>query len=723
MTRSFLKLPYLLITIVFGISALHANAQPLQCPDNIGFENGNLNNWTFATGRCCPVFMGTPSAPVPGRHDLISTAGTDPYGGFPTIAPGGGNFSLKLGNSNVGAQAESATYYVRVPSTANNIFTIVYKYAVVFEDPRHDSTNQPSFMVNVFDSATGNPVPCNQFRFVASSSLPGFKKSTIGRDVYYKDWSSSSIDLSGLGGRTVAIQFTNSDCGLGGHFGYSYIDVSCGLFQSTKIFCNGVSNITLTAPPGFQLYEWFDSSTQTIIGNGEKLTIPTPPVAKTFGVILHPYVGFGCPDTVYTQFSREKMSLNPSSDTSICKGESTQLDVTANSTATPYTYSWLPTTGLSCVNCQSPVATPQSNTMYYVTITDTNGCFVTDSVFVEVHDVANASFTTPGDTFCMFEEVPFTINVANPSTAQFLWQVRDGGGQIVDEDFDKMTAKWFLNGPKTVFVTVSNFQCVDTASKDIFILYTPIASFDVKRNVCIDEEVKIYPVKDSGSYHWEVDGNSISETTYRDYHTVSWKSKGTNKIKLFIKNENGCETSSEETILVHDFPENNATNLTPGLCYGKEFKLSTTEGYRYSYDWEPPQYFDFNDRPVVTGIAEKTGYIYVHVTNTWDCTSTDSIYINAESCCEIVMPDAFTPNGDGINDTYKPMNGEQFEITNFLIANRRGQLVFSDITPSAEWDGMHNGKEAGGDTYTYYIKYRCSDGVVKEKKGTLLLLK
>jgi len=63
--------------------------------NNLDFEEGNFNGWTCQTGinSGYPAGSWTGSLPVTNRN-TIETGGTDPYGGFPKVAPGGGNFLL-----------------------------------------------------------------------------------------------------------------------------------------------------------------------------------------------------------------------------------------------------------------------------------------------------------------------------------------------------------------------------------------------------------------------------------------------------------------------------------------------------------------------------------------------------------------------------------------------------------------------------------------------------
>lgn len=711
----------LLLSLLFVSN--HVLSQGITCPPNLDFEYGNLNHWEFATGSCCPLGIGGPAGPTPGRHDLMTAGTNDPFGGFPVVPPNGGNYSLKLGNSSVGAQAESARYYVRVPNGSNNVFTLLYQYAVVFQDPGHSVSQQPRFNVNVYDSATGNPVPCNQFNFVASSNIPGFKQSTVNGSVYYKDWSTSSIDFSNIGGTTVVVEFTTGDCGLGGHFGYGYIDVKCAFFQSYTLYCQNVPTINISGPPGFEQYDWYDSATNTFLGSGQPLTVPTPSQTTTFAVVLKPYTGFGCPDTVYTRFETAPMYITKSGDTIICPGDSAQLDVTANSTAQPFTYSWTPTNGLSCVNCPNPIASPTVTTTYYVTVADTNRCTETDSIIVKVNDSARVNLTIPQDSICMYDRINILNDVNNPATAQYLWDVGDDGNIIDGDNTPSIISTWNKEGKKTVMVTVLNGYCKASDTGEIYVKYTPKAQFDIDHDICIGDNTVLRPVQYDGLYKWEIDEFSIPSTDFKDEYNITWNTLGPKVIKLTTTNVNGCVDDKIDTVVIHEYPEAVIRGDIAGLCIGKPFTLSTEEGLRYKYNWTPPQYFDNQHNATVNGIAERDVQIVLAVTNTWNCTSYDTITVDVPPCCEIVMPDAFTPNNDGVNDHYKPISTNGLEIVSFMIANRRGEVVYDNRDANKGWDGSHNGEPAALDTYNYYIKFLCTTGETKEAKGTVMLLR
>ena len=92
------------------------------------------------------------------------------------------------------------------------------------------------------------------------------------------------------------------------------------------------------------------------------------------------------------------------------------------------------------------------------------------------------------------------------------------------------------------------------------------------------------------------------------------------------------------------------------------------------------------------------------------------------------VPNAFSPNGDGKNDVFKPvlkMNSD-YSIVQFVVYNRWGQVVYNAATGngSAAWDGLYsNGKPADNGVYFYKIKIRFLDKSEVSKEGELHLIR
>lgn len=258
---------------------------------NVDFEGGTFAGWTGYTGTCCPISTTTPGL-VAGRHTITSGTGVDPFvPSIPVVSPFGGTYSCQLGNSNVGYEAERLVFTFPV-TAANPNFT--YQYAVILEDPSHGASDQPRFQVNI-KNQSGQTIPCGFYNVVAGSGIPGFQ-STSGGTIIYKEWSLVAVDLTNYIGQNITVEFQTGDCGQGGHFGYAYIDASCNPLQITTNYCPGDPIADLTAPPGFQSYQWSTGQTS------QTITVTNPTPGDSIMVVCTPYQGANCATTLKYKF-------------------------------------------------------------------------------------------------------------------------------------------------------------------------------------------------------------------------------------------------------------------------------------------------------------------------------------------------------------------------------------------------------------------------------------
>ncbi len=88
----------------------------------------------------------------------------------------------------------------------------------------------------------------------------------------------------------------------------------------------------------------------------------------------------------------------------------------------------------------------------------------------------------------------------------------------------------------------------------------------------------------------------------------------------------------------------------------------------------------------------------------------------------LFLPDAFSPNGDGINDTFKP-SGSFYDNFQMIIYNRWGQSIFQTTDAATGWDGTINGDRAPQGQYVYKVIIRDNTGRDFVKKGTVMLLR
>ncbi len=91
-----------------------------------------------------------------------------------------------------------------------------------------------------------------------------------------------------------------------------------------------------------------------------------------------------------------------------------------------------------------------------------------------------------------------------------------------------------------------------------------------------------------------------------------------------------------------------------------------------------------------------------------------------ERQADMWLPTAFTPNGDGLNDTFGPVvKSAQITDFEFIVYDRYGGRVFVSSSPDNRWDGTHSGKQVAEGGYLYYLKAKLQNGQTIERKGSV----
>jgi len=418
--------------------------------NNLDFESGDFTGWYGSTGfnpgSATPLITAFnppgffyPAGMVDGAenscnaHTIVNaSAGNDPYGGFPMVYPGGGNYSVRLGGekANVygpsyglpcnsgyhdpgrlfaqtttaggsgdvysGGEKISNSFVV---TKANALFT--YNYAVVLQDGGHPNGDQPYFEVSVLDSAN-NVIPCLQYyqQCTIGTPPPGYFKSTVRDSVFYCPWQSNSFDLSAYIGKAVTIIFTAAGCDQGGHFGYAYVDGSCGpkeLTINATSLCVGNTAVISSPPtcPGTTfLWSEIPSGSGIISGlTGSSITVNQSghyEVTITHGTCSYKI------DTTITFYPYPILTPASVSNSSCNGANNGTASVTVSGTPLPVTYTWSPAPGGGQGTAHVTGLGPGS---YTVTVSNSGGCS-TSTVVSITQPTAIVSANTQTNATC-----------------------------------------------------------------------------------------------------------------------------------------------------------------------------------------------------------------------------------------------------------------------------------------------------------------------------------
>jgi gliding motility-associated-like protein len=105
------------------------------------------------------------------------------------------------------------------------------------------------------------------------------------------------------------------------------------------------------------------------------------------------------------------------------------------------------------------------------------------------------------------------------------------------------------------------------------------------------------------------------------------------------------------------------------------------------------------------------------------CPGYDTLHIKVYKGPDIYVPNAFTPDGDGHNDLFRPVLAGTTELYYFNVYNRYGQLVFTTKQPGKGWDGRVNGINQPAGVFVWMVKAKDYLGKLIEKKGTVMLIR
>ena len=183
-------------------------------------------------------------------------------------------------------------------------------------------------------------------------------------------------------------------------------------------------------------------------------------------------------------------------------------------------------------------------------------------------------------------------------------------------------------------------------------------------------------------------------------------------------------------VLVGDYP---VVTLGPDLLLppGTQHTLASTvrNGPVSQYLWSPPVNLSCTGcaSPVVT-VQSNISYV-LRVTNSYGCSGSDTISI--KTICDnsnVFIPDAFTPDGDGLNDKFTIRASGSVRVKYFRIFNKWGEMVFERLNflpndPANGWDGRVKGVPVPPDVFVYTALVTCESGATFPFKGNVSVLK
>ncbi|MEN9523523.1 MAG: hypothetical protein RL065_1900 [Bacteroidota bacterium] len=374
-------------------------------------------------------------------------------------------------------------------------------------------------------------------------------------------------------------------------------------------------------------------------------------------------------------------------------------------------YSWQPNYSIDNIHLDTPRISPDTSTLYIVTVTSPYGCVYQDSIKVNV--ITNIQHSVTNDTsICYGDTIRLHASSTEPGTIKYLWQT--------NYNISKLDTSSPLIWPKTTTeysVLIRSGKCgnFDTTKVTILPLCTPYAGNDII--ICKNYNTTLQAT--TGTYYnWKPNYN-ISDTALQ-FPTVF--PEKTTTYYLSVVDTNICTKPGYDSVVVfvdsfHYAYAGNDTNVVVNI----PFKLKA-EGGTY-YQWFPSTGLDYPTAQIPNCALQADQVYVVKVTNENGCFAYDTVKVSVFPEVVALMPNAFTPNGDGVDDELIPIYAGFRRLDYFFIYNRWGEKVFTTNLMYIGWDGTFNSKPCEVGTYVYYISGIDATGNAFIKKGDVILLR
>lgn len=185
-----------------------------------------------------------------------------------------------------------------------------------------------------------------------------------------------------------------------------------------------------------------------------------------------------------------------------------------------------------------------------------------------------------------------------------------------------------------------------------------------------------------------------------------------------------CNNTTQDAIEV--LPQNFSLTIdkdTPVICKGDAIELRANTGF-YDYIWTPASTLS-NATAAVTIASPGVNTVYTVTAKKFeDCQLNASVAITVKDCPEtIFVPNSFTPNGDGVNDHFKPIAEGSFISYRFDVYNRYGEKLFSTTQKGKGWDGNYKAIAQLPCAYTWSLQYQFRNKKTVLKKGMVVLIR
>jgi gliding motility-associated-like protein len=464
--------------------------------------------------------------------------------------------------------------------------------------------------------------------------------------------------------------------------------------------------ITITTPIG-PTFEY------SINGGTNWQTIPAFTVSPGNYTILSRKINTNCTSTISVTVTQPTAFTATATNTNVnCTGNNGSITIIASGGTPGYQYSINNGTTYQTSNQFFNLSPGAYNN---ILVKDANNCIQTLAKTILFIDTMYLSLN-PDTTICAGSSIVLKP-ITNSLTNNFTWtpavslsnsSIKNPIASPTDTTKYSLIAQWG--------------NCTRTANITVNVLRKPMVYAGKDTSICANTLATlngtISNTSGSVSYNWSPTATLATPLLL----TTTAKPRATQQYILTSKDNYGCNFLVADSMWVNIPPPiipfaGNDTNAV----YGIPHQLSATGGSNYL--WSPAGSLNnpFIQSPLATLYTDT--YFTVVVSDATGCKKTDDIFVKVYKGPTYYVPNSFTPNGDNLNDIFRPLAVGITGTEYFRVFNRYGQLIYQTNKWMQGWDGTYKGQKAPTGNYVWMIKGQAYTGAVIQMKGSVILLR
>ena len=468
-------------------------------------------------------------------------------------------------------------------------------------------------------------------------------------------------------------------------------------------------------------------------------TLPNPTVQATAGTTTYTVVATSvnafCSQTATVDVTGLPANANINNDDyiEICLGES--VDLSANTSTSGVGFEWQS-------NPIDPTLSPLTDTLITVMPTETTtyytqlvvgACTVLDSITVRVDSLPDMSVVSIPfkDIYCAGDIVSVVTPTYEPSRFPDIMH-QWGAATSIDSDLENLNLVLVMDVTTTYTRTTINRACTDVTTITLEVVDPVLDLAWDTISVCAGDQISNEEFNGADDFVWTTNAGTVDGSNEMSTVDMTATTSGVLNVSATIQD---CPADAQAIVNVSDAPSFEIITI-PNPIVG-EIALGQTIEFTYQNANPPLSTIEWFYNGVSQGQGETISItiveegtlneIYAVALSAEGCEGTSNTIIIDATIPDFIAPNAFTPDGDGLNDFFNvtfegQQNGQGLpavEVVKFSVWNRWGNLVYNNETPLTGWDGTIDGDAAPSDVYVYSIQIRYPNGTVQSVTSSI----